>query len=292
MPELVLGTAQFGLPYGVTNTIGQPSLEQCAAMLAAANPQISCLDTSINYGSALERLGQLPQSRNFKIITKINGQSAGSVEREVEQTLLSLSLDRVDTVLFHDPKLFLDAMRATESVAALKEMQARGKVLRIGASLYGVDDIERCLEVFVPDVIQLPASAADDRLAVAGIFPDLQAHGIKLHVRSIFLQGLLLQQPATLSDNFAALTPLLKALDRVAGKLNVSRQAVCMAAVMKLPGVEALVCGVTTEDELTTLVSAFVAAKSIAESDDLIASIGHFALESSILDPRAWQFHN
>lgn len=287
-PELVLGTAQFGLPYGVTNTAGQPSLEQCAAMLETAAPQISWLDTSINYGSALDRLGGLPEARPFSIVTKINGQRADDVAREIDQILLSLGRDHVDTVLFHDPKLFFDAVQAAESVAALQHIRAQGKISRVGVSLYGVDDIERCLKVFVPDLMQLPASAADNRLTNAGVLPDLQARGVALHIRSIFLQGLLLQQAESLPKKFRALIPLLNGLDRVAGELGVSRQAACLAAVMGLPGVEALVCGVTTKDELSTLVSAFAEANTIYGSDDLAALIGRFAFEASVLDPRMW----
>lgn len=58
--RLVLGTVQFGLPYGVANTQGQVSFEQAKVMLKMArNAGIDTLDTAIAYGEAETVLGQI-----------------------------------------------------------------------------------------------------------------------------------------------------------------------------------------------------------------------------------------
>jgi aryl-alcohol dehydrogenase-like predicted oxidoreductase len=56
--KLMLGTVQFGLQYGINNSVGKPSLENVKAILrAAADGGINILDTARNYEESEEVLG-------------------------------------------------------------------------------------------------------------------------------------------------------------------------------------------------------------------------------------------
>ena len=65
LSQLMLGTVQFGMQYGIANTKGQPSYEDVRAILACAyEGGVNCLDTAAAYdqsediiGRALEELG-------------------------------------------------------------------------------------------------------------------------------------------------------------------------------------------------------------------------------------------
>ncbi|MEI8024703.1 MAG: oxidoreductase, aldo/keto reductase, partial [Actinomycetota bacterium] len=60
MPKLALGTANFGLPYGIANESGQISADSVADILQIAkHGGISCLDTSIAYGESQKVLGSI-----------------------------------------------------------------------------------------------------------------------------------------------------------------------------------------------------------------------------------------
>ena len=71
MSKLVLGTVQFGLPYGVANCSGKASVEEAKEMLEIASASnIATLDTAVGYGESERVLGKIGVTR-FKVITKL-----------------------------------------------------------------------------------------------------------------------------------------------------------------------------------------------------------------------------
>ena len=59
MAELCLGTVQFGMKYGINNTLGQPSEENVFEMLDTAFENgIRVIDTARAYGTAETVLGR------------------------------------------------------------------------------------------------------------------------------------------------------------------------------------------------------------------------------------------
>ena len=69
--QLCLGTAQFGLNYGITNKLGKVNSEEVKKIINLANKnKINFIDTAQNYGEAENVLGREVVLKNFKIITK------------------------------------------------------------------------------------------------------------------------------------------------------------------------------------------------------------------------------
>ncbi|MBJ3785052.1 aldo/keto reductase [Devosia sediminis] len=285
--DLILGTAQFGLDYGITNREGRVSDEVLDAILGSAQGQLRWLDSSIKYGDALARLGR-DSAQPFSVVTKIDGIDAKAIADEITQSLRLLRRDRLDVVLFHTPSIFEDRQRALEAVGALHEQVELGRVSRIGASLYDTSDVERTLAVFTPDVVQLPASIADTRLLNDGTARALHRAGIDIHYRSVFLQGLLLADRRQLPTTFESLAPLLSALDDLASRHSATRQQLCMAWVMSMPGARGLVCGLSKREELDELLASYTGAVSLDLVDELAAIARSNRSEESVLDPRQW----
>ena len=68
MPQLALGTAQFGLRYGITNAGGKvaPSLA-CTLLKQANEAGVAFIDTAQAYGNAEQVLGEsLPSCHSFE----------------------------------------------------------------------------------------------------------------------------------------------------------------------------------------------------------------------------------
>ena len=71
LKKLSIGTAQFGLNYGVANKLGKPSLEKSKNIINAAQKYgLSMIDTASAYGDSESVLGEIGVS-DFKITTKI-----------------------------------------------------------------------------------------------------------------------------------------------------------------------------------------------------------------------------
>ena len=286
-PELVLGTVQFGLEYGITNSAGRPSDEMLDDILVQAHGQIGWLDTSIKYGDALDRLGRATAAP-YAIVTKIDGRTPAGAIEEIALTLAKLGRERLDAVLFHDPSIFSDGVLAAEVVAALRAEQSGGRIARIGASLYESREIEAALAVFTPDLLQLPSNIADRRLLDNGVAASLQQSGIDVHYRSAFLQGLLLSSLEDMSGPFSGLEPLLRELDGLAAELGVSRQTLCLHWVAGLPAASGVVCGIATLGELRPLVDAYEAAMALDVRPRLDDLANRVSIDPALLDPRRW----
>jgi aryl-alcohol dehydrogenase-like predicted oxidoreductase len=199
-PQLCLGTAQFGMPYGITNAAGQVTEPEVRALLAeAAAAGWTLLDTAQAYGDAEAVLGRtLPLGHPFRLISKLPAQSQPaftSDDRRVwdqafERSCARLGQPCLDALLLHSAA-DLRKPGGEHLRAWLLSLRQRGLVRRLGVSIYGSTDL-----VGVPpdllDLVQLPLSLYDQRLLVDGTIARLRAQGCAVHARSLYLQGLLL----------------------------------------------------------------------------------------------------
>ncbi|MBX3193988.1 MAG: aldo/keto reductase [Microbacteriaceae bacterium] len=283
MTGLVLGTAQLGHPYGLTNEVGRLSDAGVAELLGVAVASgIRTVDTAEAYGDAEDRLGALmPSEARVGYVTKVAlppvGESdvpdriAASLARLRVSTLHGLLLHRVADLVDGRHPLLLTQLRAARDA---------GLVRRVGVSVYDADDLELVLEVFPDlDLLQFPGSVVDRRLLENSRIGTLAARGVECHVRSVFLQGLLLQDPAALAPRFAALGPALLRLDEHARERGVDRLALLLAAV-RVDEVAGVVVGATGAGELQQIVRSWDARAEPVRGVDTV--------DPALLDPRAW----
>ena len=117
-----------------------------------------------------------------------------SLTAEIRAQLGRLGVNQVDAILApsatdlfsaHGPALW-DRMRA---------LKDQGLCKRIGVSVYASDDPVGFARRFKPDVVQAPASLLDQRLLIDGTLAELAGMGVEVHLRSIFLNGLLFLPP-------------------------------------------------------------------------------------------------
>tara|TARA_B100000674_G_scaffold39763_2_gene27703 strand:+ start:13405 stop:14295 length:891 start_codon:yes stop_codon:yes gene_type:complete len=204
--ELCLGSAQFGLNYGITNNSGQVS-EDIAQSIIQQSIQhgIRWIDTAQMYGNAEEVLGRLlPREVGYRIVSKLAPQSQPFFtsdditvwDKLIVNSCLRLGVKSLDTLLLHSPSdLLKPGCKYLQSW--LLGLRDKGLVNRIGLSIYEASDL--CgLPVSLFDVIQIPISLFDQRLLSDGTIYRLKDQGLSLHARSIYLQGLLL----TTSDSW------------------------------------------------------------------------------------------
>ncbi len=246
--RLALGTAQFGLAYGINNTAGQPTQAAVAEVLAAARAAgLTLLDTATAYGNSEARLGELAEEiTDFKLITKIGAGPPAQVAQHLAESLARLSRTRLYGVLFH---AFGPVQAEPAAWSALQAARAAGQVARIGISLYHPHEAEWLLaENWDMDLVQVPYNVLDQRFAA--VLPRLAARGVEVHVRSAFLQGLLLREPAALPPFFQPLAPKLTRLRALAADAGVPLPAALLLFAAYAPGVARAVIGVDSAANL------------------------------------------
>jgi aryl-alcohol dehydrogenase-like predicted oxidoreductase len=250
--KLGLGTVQFGQAYGVSNTHGQVSPDEAAAILTrAAQTGVGVLDTAANYGQAESVLAAL-DTRPFRIVTKTVS-VRGGIEAVVARACASkAAMPQADTLLVHaaadldDPALW----------PALRRLKKEGIFARIGISAYVVDNPARLAERFQPDVMQLPFSLLDQRLLRDGTLARLAALGVEVHARSLFLQGMLLMAPDALPDHLKSAAPHLASLHARLAKAGTTPLAAALGFALSRPEIAVALVGVTALEELDDILAA------------------------------------
>ena len=285
-PQLCLGTVQFGLPYGITNQTGQVHEREVRRILDfAAKSGISLLDTAQAYGSAEEVVGHCwPQQAQRQLISKL---PAGAPRKTWEENLFN-SLQRLKT-----PKLdgFLlhraSDLRAPAGEALLywlESLRDRGLVNRIGVSIYTASDLEG-LPLDRMQLVQRPLSIYDHRLIRDGTIEKLRELGIAVHVRSVLLQGLLLQPPLHWPNH---LSPGFR--DHHSRwvihnhHLGLSSLEGALGFVRQLEQIEAVLVGVLSRNELSEIMRAWTKISTYPQDTEL-----DWAWDNvTDLDPRKW----
>ena len=209
-PHLCLGTAQFGMHYGVTNKKNRLDSKDVNLILKyASNKSVRFLDTANSYGNAEELIGSSLLSGKFRIISKITFpkkklsfiELKKTLENNIQKTLVDLNVDSLEGLLFHNPS-DLKSNDGIDILNWIKDLKKSGLLKRIGISIYSEEDlIDLPIDSF--DIVQLPLSIYDQRFLRNNMISFLKNKNIAVHVRSIFLQGIILANMENFPEFFS-----------------------------------------------------------------------------------------
>ncbi|MGK5093318.1 aldo/keto reductase [Deltaproteobacteria bacterium TL4] len=261
--KIGIGTVQFGVDYGISNRLGRPAIEEIQKMLSWAREAGVCyLDTAPSYGDSEARLGEsLPIDHSFKVVTKtptfskhqaITPEQQQLVTLTLEESLRKLKMTSVYGVLIHHVE---DLLKPGGALiwAALQECQTQGAIQKIGVSVYTADQIDWVLKNWDIELIQLPLNVFDQRLLKSGHLNALKKRGVEIHVRSVFLQGLLLMNPQEIPSWFNPVLPHIEQYHLFLKERGVSPLQAALGFVSNLSEVDSLICGVVNLQQLQGL---------------------------------------
>lgn len=286
MSRLVIGTAQWGMKYGIANKSGIPDENSCRAMLSLAKSSgVDLLDTARAYGTAEERLGRLI-TPSWRIATKTDpsASTVAGLEASLETSLRCLGRERVEWLFLHRPEQ--KRVGAGAGWRYLKSQLALERVGKLGVSVVSASQAYEELEADL-DGIQVPASLGDRRLKEGGFFDAARAAGIQVFVRSVFLQGALLLDPSDLPESLTSLRDPLRAVRSWVRESGRPMVEVCLAYVRDaIPGV-GVVVGVESVQQLTQLLSAWNSPRLAPNDLDELETLLQVA-DERVLDPALW----
>lgn len=292
--KIGLGTAQFGLDYGISNPLGKPPVAEVKRILDdAAKNGVHVIDTASLYGDSERVLGQcMDEHHPFHIITKtpqfnkprLDVEDAEQLKGAFHESLARLKQSSLYGLLVHSADDLL-AQNGTALWEAMNDIKKEGLVEKIGASVYSARQIDAILEKFSIDLIQLPVNVLDQRLIGSGHLERLKKRGIEVHARSAFLQGLLLMDPSDLPDYFSPVRLHLQQYHRFIGARNVSPLKSALDFVLNLEKVDTVIIGVARSAQLEEILHACVDATEMTADD-----YRNFAWsDEEILYPSRWK---
>lgn len=263
--RLAIGTAQFGMPYGISNKNGQTSQVETKNILdVASSSGVDMLDTAISYGNSEATLGRVSID-GWNVISKIPPMPVGGdsdwVLRKVKGSLSNLKINQLNGVLLHAPEQLLSPDSA-EIICGLEKAKSLGLVNKVGYSIYSPEHLSSLLEVFKPDIVQLPLNIFDQRAVNTGWLAKMIELDIEIHSRSVFMQGLLLMSPAQRPAYFHKWNELFQKWDSmVAGK---NALEACFSFIKSIHGISRVVVGVESQAQLSQLLFAWNKAAPMA----------------------------
>ncbi len=249
-------------------------------LTAAWQAGIRAFDTSEAYGLAAPRLAgwlierhRLPLARVVTKVQEANLSDAQHVLRATERFRGALSV----TVLSH----------GAVTGSAWTSLQRSAERLGIGAgqSVYEAREVT-CASDLGAVLVQAPGNVLDlDPLDAA------HAARVPLDVRSVFLQGVLLEAPASAERRVPGVGPMTAEIQSAAAAVDLRPAAALLAGMVSLLGLDdRLVLGVDDPQQFDEIREGLEApADRVADFVAGVSAIRKAALTTpEILDPRTW----
>ncbi|WP_201590289.1 aldo/keto reductase [Psychrobacter pulmonis] len=285
--KLALGTAQFGMSYGVTNTTGQVNSNEVGEILKFATEQgISVLDTAVGYGNSETVLGRYDLTR-FDVISKFGilhkeGKTK-SLHMQAIESLKKLNIDSFYGLLLHTEQ---DAVgpQAAEIFAQLDCLKSEKITKKVGVSFYSPDVAREVITNYPLDIIQIPSNLIDNRFIEAGILELAVQKKIEVHIRSIFLQGLLAVSIEQRPHSFHTYQALCL-FDKEADDLHLSPVELALSHLFQHEEVAKGVIGCVSTEQIREVITAYHSMKSkIGQLN--IKSLS--STDTSLINPNTW----
>ena len=286
--KLILGTVQFGLKYGINNSIGKPKKDEVLSLLKVAyNSGIRVLDTAESYGNAHQLIGDYHKKQDnskFEIITKFPHHIKHSlIKSKVIEYLDIMHVKTLDVIMFHS----FDSFKFNyNSLKKLNELKSEGLIKNIGVSVYTNTQLESLLNEDLITVVQLPFNLLDNFSVRGYLINKLKEKGKIIHTRSAFLQGLFFKK---ITDNLSIVQALkyhLKILNQIKKKEECSIEELALSYCIKQNNIDNVIIGVDSRSQL----SANLKAAAYEINEETLKSINNISVEDlSLLNPSLWK---
>ena len=221
--KIILGTAQLGTDYGLTNNNLLNKKKSLDILHKALDSGINMLDTSPDY-SNYKIINNFNLSR-FKIISKFSIKNKKSFSQEVRLNLENLKIKKFEAILFRTPTLLKENSHLWHQA---KLLQDKNLISKIGFTVYKPDELKYILQYYKPDIVQLPYNIFDKRFLNTGWLDNLYNLGIETHIRSAFLQGLLLSNIKDIPNFFQKYSDVFSRYEQWLISNNISKLEACL----------------------------------------------------------------
>lgn len=283
--QLALGTVQFGLAYGIAGR-GQvvPEAEARTILEDAVRRGVRTLDTAAAYGDIEQRLARLAAGLPLEIISKVPAipddlsptaaaefalQSARRSHSRLGAALRGLMLHRSTD---------LSGPRGDAVWATLADWSRR-ECIRLGASCYSPPECEALASERGIVLAQLPGNVLDQR--ITQVVPDSALQKVEIHLRSAFLQGLLLMPPEQALARLPHAAPALRQWHAACARRGQTPLRTALSVVKSFERVSTVVVGVDSLAQWVDIARAWELARAEA-APELACE------QADVIDPRLW----
>lgn len=281
--KLAVGTVKFGTNYGLINKkkIYLNEIKKISKFINSKINNINLIDTAFSYGKSHKIIGRTKLNK-LKIVTKIRFLSKNKINyfnKNIDNLLKDLGVNKIYGLLFHDVK---DAINKSY-LKLLLDLKKKKIIKKIGVSIYSPNDLKIILKIWKPDIVQVPFNIFDQRLIKSGYLDLLKKLKVEIHVRSCFLQGLLVNYDRNKKKfkKFQKWNDLLESWSGWCRNNNISKIEACLQFIKNYKKIDYLVVGFDNLKQLKEIIY-ILGKKEIKITNKFYSS------DLKLIDPRKW----
>ena len=284
--NIILGSANFSLEYGIANKDGKKGASKVKSILdCAIDHGISHVDTASSYGDSESLIGTFwDKKQPLNIMSKLARNDCRDPESIIGSVRRTKSNTRQATIwclLLHNPEVLFER-EYSHVKRTLLELSHSGQVANLGVSAYSEDEILRTKDIFPElNIFQLTENICDRRNYESRQLKTFSEQGNEIYVRSIFLQGLLLMNPQELPAKVEMARARLEEFQDFCFRESLSKVEACVLYAISIPWASGLIFGVDSTEQLTEILAGLKASKA---KDFTFAP----KFDDWLLDPRNW----
>ncbi len=195
-------------------------------------------------------------------------------------SLKNLKIKKFDCLLLHNANSLL-SKNGGEIYKSIRNMKITGLTSKIGISIYDFNLLNKILKKFSFNLIQAPFNILDPRLVEKGWLKKLRKRKIEVHVRSIFLQGILLLKHNQLPKKLKKLRNKWIVWEKWLKKNKFSSLQVCLSFVLNQRQLDGIVIGCNNTNQLNQILKS----KQLKNN----FSLPNLNIKNKkLIDPREW----
>ena len=193
LSKIVIGTANFNKSYGILSNGQALSRNEIEKIVKTAlENKIRIFDTAFSYGNLLEVL-PAQYIEDLKIITKFSVlDDYDHLLKKIKRQNKHSNFSGYESILIHDPHCLKD-INKNKLKNFLQHLKNEFN-LGIGLSIYDLSELKEFESIYTPDLIQIPFNPLNQKFSSEYFLNYIQSYKIKVHARSLFLQGILLKE--------------------------------------------------------------------------------------------------
>ena len=280
--KIVLGTAQFESNYGITTKNKLQTIEMKKVLQTCYLNNINMMDTAIDYDRVEKKLGNL-NVKKFNIISKASFVKNHNIIKDID--LEKILINSIENLKVKNLYAFL--VRKPHSLIynnslwkVLLKFKQKGLINKIGFSLYTPDELKKVYNIFKPDIIQIPISIVDNRFENKGWLDLLARDKVEIHARSVFLQGLLLEDSKRMPNGFQKYSFFFAKIEKWLEDNKVSNLEACLSKLYLDERITRIVVGINNKVQLDAILQTHI--KNIFYPNWLIRA------EEKLINPSLW----
>jgi aryl-alcohol dehydrogenase-like predicted oxidoreductase len=278
--RLVIGAANFTQKYGA-DPIKINTNEVNKILNLAEKNHIYEIDTADSYLKNSKIFKKISKKFKFssKIMPNYKWSSLDFCQQQLDSHLKNFNINSIKTLLFHDTKI-LSTKYGKKIFKNLENLKKKKYFNKIGISIYDTECLNYITSNFNIDVVQCPYNILDKRILTTGWLFKLKNLGIETHIRSVFLQGLLVNKFVYKKKYFKKWHKLFFEWFNNLEKLNISPIDYCLSDSLK-HNFDKIIVGINSFENLKKIINF-----KINKKNEMInLSIN----DKKLIDPREWK---